>query len=498
MNILTVKLKRVLRIALIVISPLTALAQANTPPAGSSSNLCPGQTYRYTSGAANDGGLCNRLGGWIVENGKIIGDGVGANNSVWADVQWDNATNGRIGNFCGVLSVTIAAISQPSIVGPSTILLCGTSSLTISASVASQANVVGYTWNVVGTGVTPTGVVNTTAPQITINYTNWTAGSSLSATVAVAVRHSCGFSTAVSPLTTQNPLPGVTIPAIPRTAWVQLSPGNINSLQAPLNFRVLLPDGSQTSAICSSGTFTVTNQPSGSTLAWSSTNTSALTINSSTGAAVRENSSTGSVTVTANLSNACGSFDQTTSIWLGIPTPPGVVSGETSPSVGGIYTYTSASPSQGAVSYNWILPFGGNPLWSQSNGNINGVINTLTPSLLIGSSSGWLQIYGINQCGNSSVRRLRVFPVAGGGGGQQQRIAFPNPAGDKVNIKIKDEDSEDEAEITLINKNFERVFSKQTKEREMTISTSNLPEGLYYLNITTGKEKTQKQLIIKH
>ncbi|MFM7857681.1 MAG: hypothetical protein ACKO96_38605, partial [Flammeovirgaceae bacterium] len=76
---------------------------------------------------------------------------------------------------------------------------------------------------------------------------------------------------------------------------------------------------------------------------------------------------------------------------MGIPSSPGTISGETLPSIGGIFTYLSASPSQGATSYSWTLPFGGNPVWAQNGGSRNGVINTLTASLIVGSSSGWLQ-----------------------------------------------------------------------------------------------------------
>lgn len=78
------------------------------------------------------------------------------------------------------------------------------------------------------------------------------------------------------------------------------------------------------------------------------------------------------------------------------------------------------------------------------------------------------------------------------------RVPFPNPANDNVTVKIKDEPSEEEATLALINKNFEKVYVTQTKEKEVTIPTSGLPEGVYYLDVVLGKEKTQRQLIIKH
>jgi hypothetical protein len=470
-------LQAILLILWSVIKSATVFGQS-LDPTGPVTNLCPSVTYRYESPAQTSGGVaCDYPSGWACEGcinpndgtETVIGYGVYPDGKKWADVKWNNVSSGRIGNFCGILTVSIISTSQPKIAGPSTVLLCGTSSITIQATVTSTTNIIGYVWNVEGTGISPTGSIATTVPQLTVNYSNWIAGSSLSATVAVGAKSSCGFITPVTPLTTLNPLPGVSIPAIPRSAWVQLSPGNINNLMTPLNFTNTI--------ICSSGTVSVTNQPSGSNLTWTSSNTSRVTINSITGLATRQNNYNGFAEITANLSNACGSFTHLTNLYLGLPSAPGPVSGETSPSVGGIYTYISSSPSQGAVSHNWTLPFGGNPIWSQNNGNINGTINTLAPSLLVGSSSGWLQAYGINVCGNSSPSRLRVFPVGGGGGGQQQRIAFPNPTNEMVNVKLKEDDNEEEAVVTLINKNLEKVLSKTTKEKEVTLLLNGIPEG---------------------
>ncbi len=372
-------------LVIVLIIPSNLFAQK---PTGTSANLCPNTTYRYTSAPKDvNGGACDNLGwicnGCVTPNGtpsnSVIASGVNTDGTLWADVKWDNVASGAIGTICGNLSVQINSITQASISGPSTVLLCGTSSITLQASVSSTTNIVGYTWQITGTGVSPTGTVNTSAPQLTINYTNWTAGSSLSATVAVAARSACGFTTHLGPLAD---IAGIS--AIPRSAWVQLSPGNINNLQIPLSFNPPL--------ICTTGTMTVSNQPSNTSLVWSSGNTSGLEV-TPTGAAKRLNNYGGYVTVSATLANACGSNTQSTNVWLGIPAPPGPVSGEIAPSIGGIYQYVSAYAAQGAAYHNWLLPYNGNPLWSQNGGNINGIIDTLTPSLIVGqwrpTSSFW-------------------------------------------------------------------------------------------------------------
>jgi Secretion system C-terminal sorting domain len=508
--------KGILLCLICILIRFSSSAQANTPPVGSSANLCVGQTYRYTSPTAIDGGTCDRFGGWSATNGKVIQSGLNTNGTVWADVQWANSTSGKIGNFCGVLDVSINAIAQPSVSGPSTILLCGSGSITLQATVASMNNIVGFTWRITGTGISPIGTFETTAPNFTINFTNWSAlSTTLSATVAVGARNTCGFNTPVTPLTDQNPLPGQSIPAIPRSAWVQLSPGNINDLLAPLSF--------SPSLICTSGVMTVSNQPANSSLVWSSNNPSALTIDPISGAAARINNYNGRVTVSATLSSACGSAPpQNFNVWLGIPYSPGPVTGETRPTIGGIYNYRSEYPAEGAAYHNWIMPYYGNPLWRQSGGSINGIINTLTPNFIVGSSTGNLEAFGVNACGNSGVSRLRVSPRTGGGGGIQQRImAFPNPVQQELTIQgvqlgklqpitnstidgltladdqeIELTESEDFI-IALYNFANQKVRSGNSISGKMTLDTNDLAEGFYILQIQKGEEVTTSRIQIK-
>lgn len=78
------------------------------------------------------------------------------------------------------------------------------------------------------------------------------------------------------------------------------------------------------------------------------------------------------------------------------------------------------------------------------------------------------------------------------------RMAFPNPANDSFNVKIKEENSPEAAEITIYNKNMERVYFVRTEEKEIIVSTANLLPGLYFLNVLFGKELVQRQLIINH
>lgn len=193
--------------------------------------------------------------------------------------------------------------------------------------------------------------------------------------------------------------------------------------------------------------------------------------------------------------------ESTGKVWVGTPAEPGSVSGNTAPSVGGIYQYISSGPAMGASYHDWILPYYGDPLWSQSGGNINGIINTLTPNFIVGSSSGFVQVFGVNACGNGGVRKIRVTPVGGGGGGQQQRVgvsSYPNPSSDEIVVDTQlDEASEETALVTLINSNQKVIYTESTKKKEVRINVTALPVGFYYLQVTLRGETKQERILIE-
>jgi Secretion system C-terminal sorting domain len=453
-------------------------------PVGPSTNLCPGQIYRYTSPVALDGGRCDRFG-WLADNGDIDSNGLNSNGTVWVDVKWKNITSGRIGNFCGNIPVTINAIAQPTMSGPSTVLLCGTSSITLQAAVSSTANITGYVWSIAGTGVSPTGLVNTTAPQITINYTNWTAGSTLSATVAVGTRKSCGFTTATSPLTATS-IPGLpTIPAIPRSAWVQLSPGNIDNLLAPLSFSSTL--------ICSTSTMSVSNQPANTSLVWSSGNTSALTINPTTGAATRVNNFSGSVPLSATVANACGSNTQTKNIWLGQPrSATDILMGSGTIAIGSTLDFGVVEPNNGAagpVTYDWDISGG---YFTYGQPTSQGTYVTVTDQYL------GLYVAIRNVCGPSG-QIGRSWSTENGGcppGEMCMASVFPNPSTNEITVAYNKAGTE----VKLVNSNGEIVYSTVALKGvgEIKISVKELKNGTYYLLLRTNGEIEQRQIMVNH
>lgn len=259
--------------------------------------------------------------------------------------------------------------------------------------------------------------------------------------------------------------------------------------------------------VCTTKQYVLQDSPN-ATPVWSTSNNVVLTINPTTGLASRVGGN-GFVNVIATFSCTSPATVIAKSVWVGYPGQPGSVSGNTAPSVGGIYQYICSSPPQNAAYYNWTLPFYGNPVWSQSGGNINGIIDTLVPNLIVGSSSGWVQAFGVNECGNGAVSKLRVFPVAGGGGGGiQQIIAYPNPA--QKDLTVEDISSSTNAPTiasaenttqdflaTLFNDQNQEVKSGKSKKGKISFDLHDLRNGFYYLNIQRGEELSSQQIQIK-
>ncbi len=297
----------------------------------------------------------------------------------------------------------------------------------------------------------------------------------------------------------------------PINVTVNLSCGT--SLSAtPLQLVFAPPVISVSSPVCSEGSnVTLSNVPPTISVTWSGGSNMTVFSGQGTSSAVIKANSTGSLgngTISASVSCANTTVAPQT-VWVGTPESPGSVTGEIAPSVGGIYQYNSSYSSIGAAYHNWLMPYYGNPVWSQSGGNINGIINTLTPNFIVGSSTGYLQVFGVNNCGNSGVRRLRVTPTTGGGGGQQQRIqAYPNPAQKELTIEdistsassseiVSSEDTIEDFSATLFNSQNQEVKSGKSKKGKIAFDVQDLRNGFYYLQIQNGEELTTQQIQIK-
>jgi len=257
--------------------------------------------------------------------------------------------------------------------------------------------------------------------------------------------------------------------------------------------------------LCTSGTFTLANATPSAPVAWTSSNTSALTIDAATGQATKVGGFSGLVTVFSTINGGCGnSAPLSKTVSVGLPNPynnaivyvsnkygvnPVTLGG------GGAYEFYMDAV-QGATSYDWNLPLPRTSGFSF----LGGSPTTNAAVIQTGTIPGTYQIVCApqNVCGSAGARFLSVVIQNGGGGGIQLRSAYPNPANDKLVVKIKEVDSDDEAEITLIDKNLQKVFEIRSKEKEVSIPVAGLAEGIYYLHIVIAGKKEERQIVIKH
>jgi hypothetical protein len=511
----------------VVLSWITMLGTLNlygqTPGytiSGPTSNLCPEVLYKYTAPATSGNIDCNLTQAWLCKGCfntdkqviDVIDKGVDSNGNMWATVKWANVATGQISNACGTLSVSIASVAQPTIT-PSTITLCGNGNIDLAANVASTDNIVGYSWFIKGTGVSPTSTVTTSTPNLKLTYSNWTVSNVNSATVSVGAKHSCGFITHLTPLQNETIL-GITFPAIPRSAWVQLSTGNIDNLKVPYNFT--------TPTICTSGNLGISNQPTGTNVNWVSANPSALQVNdASTGAVTRLNNYTGYVNMAVTVSNSCGSNTQNYNVYLGLPAAnintliyASGSRGLNPVSLNPASTYSFSSDQvPGATSYNWYLPSGFS--FMGANGSSSVFINT--PSNASGSYS--LSCAATNACGYNFTNNLIMqFGSTGGGGtgsggGRKPPIAvmaappfkfnmYPNPSIHSFIVNVMDttvnENPITDYEVRLFDQTSKEVFYIRANSAETHIPADHLPPNIYYLVIQSKEGILKEELLINH
>jgi hypothetical protein len=278
----------------------------------------------------------------------------------------------------------------------------------------------------------------------------------------------------------------------------------------PLVYKAPIPVGPGGNPVCTTASVGLVNYTgpynNSNPVVWSSNQPGIATVNSS-GLITRNGSANGAVTITANFPCSVPSVSQ--NIWVGFPGQPGSVTGEIAPSIGGIYQYVCSSPAQSAAYHTWTPPYYGNPVWSQSGGNAS----TLVPNFYVGSSSGWLQVAGVNACGNSAVSRLRIFPVAGSGGGIQRIAVHPNPASNSLTIQANSSTTttttfaiaSTSATIapylftaTLVNTQNLVVKTGTSKDGKLELDLTEVPNGLYFLHVNDGIEITKSQIQVKH
>lgn len=244
------------------------------------------------------------------------------------------------------------------------------------------------------------------------------------------------------------------------------------------------------SYICSGSTSYSLDGTAEGTLNWSTNNPSLLTINSSSGLATRVGSSSGLVTVTANINNACGSFNINKQVWVGGPTIQGITPGTNRfICTATIESMEVISPPIGWMTYNWTITGGANGYFTSSTTNYYVDFINYTAEYNI------IQVTASNICGttHAGVSLITENCFA-------KYSVYPNPASDYINIEL----DISEKELTLpenilllssTGKTIIEIKKDEIEQKEIIngkqifeINVKELPRGTYFLHIINDLE----------
>ncbi len=268
--------------------------------------------------------------------------------------------------------------------------------------------------------------------------------------------------------------------------------------------------------ICSSGTFTVSNPPTGCTVSWA--NSSNLTISPGAGSTAiftANGNGSGWVQPTVN-STSCGSVVLPQIIvWVGTPQI-------TNQKVDGSYY----SPGKQICPGNhWldVTPVGqgaGNATWTVPSG-IQYIVgnNTLDFTFPSNLSSIAISARSANSCGTSSNANFYLTKKTSGCPNSIAMTLYPNPASDNVTIIINENitlvtpDSTDLATMNINNSQSVesttytiRIYNSQSallstfvrRGKSFDVPLTNMRNGVYIIEVSDGKNTSRQQLIVKH
>lgn len=287
---------------------------------------------------------------------------------------------------------------------------------------------------------------------------------------------------------------------------------NSTILQAVTGNVCVLPEITGSNCACSSPNTTYNIQNTGGAIVvWEVTSRLEIVSSNNTSITVRGVSGTrGAATISATVNGIV----ETKDIWVGAPNPPSTLLGPSTVLTGALVNYSS-SVAPGATSYEWRLPYPFDVVnqfdyfgqkW-QMRPTTGRYLNAFTG---YAGTSGLVQVWGKNKCGNGGAKTMSVSHGSGGGGGiplhakffgddigSLTTMAYPNPVDHDLYLHIKDRDLAPFIAVSLNSMDGKLLFFSSEKSIS-SIDVSSLPDGQYILSIDTGIERKTSNIIVKH
>jgi hypothetical protein len=272
----------------------------------------------------------------------------------------------------------------------------------------------------------------------------------------------------------------------------QMGYGRVNALRA-VQAALQTVNISGPALVCTNGTFTLNNPPAGA-VTWSVTPSHIVSPSNGTGPVANVTRvSNGSAVITFN--SACANINRSLNFHAGpYSSSHYPINGPSSTTCNSDVFY-SIPTLAGVTSITWVWPSG----WTYISGQ-----NTTHLALRTNSSGGTVAVGVNNTCGQSGSFATRFTSVTGFCG-FQTFSAYPNPASGELTISFGDTTATDamanamqefEApyQVKLFNQYQELIYSAQSNRNTHTISTSNFPSGMYYLNIVNKEGVIQRKI----
>lgn len=228
-------------------------------------------------------------------------------------------------------------------------------------------------------------------------------------------------------------------------------------------------------------TYRIEGIPTGTTVNWTSTNNAATLLNGQgTTTATFKAVKNGNVEVVANISYAGKATTLKKDVWIGATKTPTDINGFSSYfNSRSTYTFT-AEFDQNATDYRWEV----------SGGSIIGPSTASTvrveTAVALGTKPKYLDIkvYAINKCGVSSyLYKTGIIKSADDGPSIIRSISVD----DQIITKS----------INIYNLSGILVYSKDNISGEFDIKSTTLPDGIYIIEKSDGKEKQSEKIILK-
>jgi bacillolysin len=259
-------------------------------------------------------------------------------------------------------------------------------------------------------------------------------------------------------------------------------------------------------------TYTVTGLPASASVSWSSSPNIQIVNTTSNSVTVTTSSNGQNGQIFLDVNGAVSERE----IWLGRPATPSRLSGFSLVNTGAIVNY-STSIVGGATSYEWRLPYPYNTVSTFNYFGQRWELQLPATGIQItaftgyAKNSGYVQVWGRNECGNGGAKLLSVSHATpggtkpGGGGipissfgaenSNEDITIHPNPVDNILKINLVNSDS---GFVKIYNLQGQLIQEAEITSNKLELNTSNLQNGIFFVDITQGKEKITKKIIVQH